>query len=75
MKCMSTVGVVHAPTDMRKSSSLFAEVQDLRLLEIEVLLRVVRSPASIHFGKYCAVLYISGLRYPNKLCTNISALF
>ena len=47
---MSTVGVLLVPIINRDSP--FAEIQDQRLLEIEMLLQIVRSPVAVHFGKY-----------------------
>ena len=43
--------VAHAP--LINQGSLRVEIQDQRLLEIEMLLQIVRNPIAVHFGKHC----------------------
>ena len=43
------VGTIHTLSVNR--GSLFIEIQDQRLLEIEMLLQIIRSPISVHFGR------------------------
>ena len=49
MRYMSMVGTIHTLSVNRGSP--FIEIQDQRLLEIEMLLQIIRSPISVHFGR------------------------
>lgn len=44
---------------MINRDSPVAEIQDQRLLEIEMLLQIVRSPVAVHFGKYFLYLGVA----------------